>query len=478
MAFRYGNREQHMLLPQCIEDYVSDDSVVRAYDAIIEALDFEELGISLDPCRVGNSSYDPKAMLKLLVFGYSYGIRSSRMLERAVYDNLSFIWLIGGLKPDHKTISEFRRKNKSALRKVLKECARICMRLGLIDGNILFVDGTKIKANASAKNTWNREKCEEAIKKLDERIDEILVECDKVDENEEGQGSYIKMNGKTRDSKKLREEIDNIRAELKNSGEKSINTTDPDCARIKSPQGSYAGYNMQVAVDKKHGLIVSGDVVNENNDVNQFTEQVAQANEVLERKCDFACADSGYANTEELKKVEDQGIEVVVPSQRQIAKKNGKKDSNFSKDKFKYDKEADCYICPEGNKLKYTQLKREKKSKVYQILDENVCRKCRNFGICTKSKKGRRVSRLLEEEYLEKLEEKYRSARGQQIYKIRLGRVEAPFGHIKSNLNVGSFLLRGLGKVKAEASILAMCFNIRRMITILGVVGLIQRLMI
>ena len=129
MAYRTGNRYQMAMLPQCIEEYVAENDPVRAYDAFVEELEFDQLGIEINPYKVGNSEYHPKAMLKLLVYGPSYGIRSSRKLERETYHNLSFIWLMGGLKPDHKTISEFRRKNKKALKKVLRLSARMCVTL-------------------------------------------------------------------------------------------------------------------------------------------------------------------------------------------------------------------------------------------------------------------------------------------------------------------------------------------------------------
>src|SRR5512137_2954685 len=127
MAYRYGDREQMALLPQSIEDYVPAEHPVRVYDAFVEALDFGSLGIELDEEQVGNSEYDPRAMLKLLVYGYSYGVRSSRKLERETHDNLSFVWLMGGLRPDHKTIAEFRRQNRKALKEVLRQCARMCL---------------------------------------------------------------------------------------------------------------------------------------------------------------------------------------------------------------------------------------------------------------------------------------------------------------------------------------------------------------
>src|SRR5665648_661923 len=177
MAYRYGNRNQIRLFPESMEDYIAPGDPVRAYDAFIGALDFRNLGITLDSNKVGNSEYHPQAMLKLLVYGYSYGIRSSRKLERATHHNLSFVWLTSGLKPDHKTIAEFRSKNKEALAQVLKQCAKICIKLNLIAGNTLFVDGTKLRANASLDNTRTPEGCEKTLAKIDQRIADLLSEC-------------------------------------------------------------------------------------------------------------------------------------------------------------------------------------------------------------------------------------------------------------------------------------------------------------
>ena len=196
MAYKYGNSEQTTLFPQSVGELISEDDPVRVYDAFINALDLKKLGIHLDEYKVGNSEYDPRAMLKLLVYGYSYGFRSSRKLERAIHHNLSFIWLVGGLKPDFKTISNFRRRNKTALKKVLKLCAKMCVKLNLIEGNTLFVDGTKIRAN----------------------------------------------------------------------------------------------------------------VVDEHNDLGQMSNQINQAQENIEKECNNAAADTGYSNTDELKKLDSQGI--------------------------------------------------------------------------------------------------------------------------------------------------------------------------
>ena len=466
MAYRYGNRNQINLFPESMEDYIAPDDPVRAYDAFIGALDFRDLGITLDANKVGNSEYHPHAMLKLLVYGYSYGIRSSRKLERACHHNLSFIWLTSGLKPDHKTIAEFRRKNKESLANVLKQCAKICIKLNLIEGNTLFVDGSKIRANASIKNTWTRGKAQKALKHIDERISDILTQCDVIDEAE--QGSLVTMDEELKDQKKLKSKVKNILKELQEEG--SFNTTDPECTSIKQGKNFYAGFNFQSTVDKKKGLILSVDVVSENNDLNQFAPQINKANEILGKKCEAAVADCGYASTDQLEKIDKQGIKVIVPSQRQVTKKEA---SLFAKERFTY--QDDYYLCPQGHRLTPYRLNKDN-NRVYKIADKKICLACPHYGICTTSPTGRTISRLLKEEVRQRLEAQYDEPSSQEIYKLRKEKVELPFGHIKHNLKFDYFLLRGQKGAKAEASIIGTCFNLVRMITLLGVPGLVKEL--
>jgi len=473
MAYRYGNRKQITLFPESIEEFISQDDPVRAYDAFVQALDFNELGLRLNEDKVGNSEYDPKSMLKLLIYGYSYGVRSSRKLERAVYHNLSFIWLVGGLKPDHKTIANFRKNNKSSLKKVLKLCAKMCLKLDLIEGNTLFVDGTKLKADAGKRNTWTADRCKRSLKKIDQRIEVILAECAAVDQYEQDSSSLVKMNDELKQESVLKEKVKSILEELKTTEKKSINTVDKDCNRVNDKGRFYPGYNAQIVADEKNGLIVNSDVVADNNDLGQFAEQINQANVTLGDKCENAVADAGYANTAELKKVDSENINVIVPSQRQASHK---KASEFSKEKFNYDAEHNRYICPEGHVLKQRGLNKRKRHIIYDTVDSSHCRNCKHFGKCTSSKNGRRVTRLFDEELREKFEKQYSQQETQVIYAKRKEKVELPFGHLKRNLSVDGFLLRGLDSVKAEFSLLSSCFNISRMITLLGVSGLIHAL--
>lgn len=473
MAYRYGDRRQMQLLPQTIEDYVAQNDPVRAYDAFIEAIKLSELGIVWDDSKVGNSTYDPKAMLKLLLYGYSYGHRSSRKIERATYHNVSFIWLMGGLKPDHKTIALFRDNNRTALKNILKQCARFCIKLNLIEGNTLFLDGTKFRANAGIKHTWTSKQCQRYLKHIDETIESILTECEKTDTEEGGLSSLVAMQDELKDKKALQIKMQQVLQEIKKENRKSINTTDPDCVKTKGRQGIHAGYNGQIVVDKKHGLIVHSDVISESNDKKQFANQINQANETLGQKCETACADAGYANTDELKEIHDQGIAVIVPSQTQAHDREIKP---FDKKHFTYDPKSNTYACPEGNKLTYSHHCKDKNHNIYQIKHSSSCIKCQHFGICTKSKYGRRIRRLANEETKQILEQQYTQKSSQAIYKLRKEKVEHPFGHIKRNLGVSGFLLRGIKGVKAEMALFAACFNIVRMTNIIGVKSFVTEL--
>lgn len=472
MAIRQGNRQQMEFLPPSIEQYVAEDAPVRVYDAFVDALDFEDLGIRYDPTKEGNPCYDPRAMLKLLVYGYSYGVRSSRKLEREVHYNLSFIWLLGGLKPDHKTIAEFRRQHKEGLKGALRQCVRLCLKLDLIAGNVLFIDGSKLRANAAIKNTWTAEKCAKVLEKIDQRIEALVAEAEAIDEEEEGMASLVAVTEQVGDARAVQERVKAIMAELKASGKRALNTVDKECVRINSVHGSHAGYNAQIAVDERNGLVVSCDVAAANNDLRQLSVQVEKAQEALGKPCATVVADSGYADMDDLEKVAKQGIQVLVPTQMLAS---GRKIGAFDKRRFHYDAAGDHYLCPAGKRLRYRGPTR-KKGKIYQIAEKEHCLGCRFFGQCTRSRTGRKVTRLNAEEMRERLEREYALPQNQALYRRRQQKAELPYGHLKGNLGVRSFLLRGLEGARAEMALFSMGFNLRRMLTILGFEGMMAQL--
>ena len=457
MAYRYGdNPNQTIMFPKSLNEYVSDDHPVRAYSTFVDALDLNELGIVVNDHKVGNSEYHPKLMLKLLVYGTSYGVFSSRKLEREAHNNVTFMWLMHNLKPDHKTIAEFRRNNTKALKTILTLCAKLCIKLNLIDGNVLFVDGTKIRANASRSNNHKNQWYEAQLQKIEGRIDALLNQCSQLDEQEQDKQSLVKMHRDLANAQNLKGTIENALNEFKTSGtktkngnQKTINTTDPDSAIMKSKDGTHAQYNIQSVVDDKHGLIVHVDATNAGNDANQLASQILQAEAVTEKECAVACADAGYANVEELGKIDRNATTVIVPTKQQASKKVPEP---FSKETFLYDKEADCYYCPENKVLAFRGLQEHGKKRQYRITHARVCRQCKNREHCTSAKNGRTIIRLTKEALKEKFMRIYEEPESQMLYKRRKARVELPFGHLKRNLGMQRFHMRGKKKVHAEIS--------------------------
>lgn len=477
MAYIKGNRNQIMLLPQAVEDYIAKDDPVRAYDAFVEALDCDKLGLAIDENQAGANPYWPKAMLKLLVYGYAYGMRSSRKLERACYHNLAFIWLTENIKPDYCTIARFRIANKDVLKNVLRQCAHMCLKLGLIEGNTLFVDGTRIKADASLKNTWSKERLQKYEAKITENIERILAECQAVDDAEADDGSLVKLKEELADQEILKAKVAEIAKELNASDTQKFNTTDPDSFMSKADRGAKMYHNIQATVDEKHGLIVNAEVVNQSVDANQLSIQAKEAGDTLEKKPENLCADNGYYSIDDIGKI-GADINVIVPSQGQLIKERAPdKIKTFSKDTFKYDNKRDCYVCPENKELSRTDLTIPDRPNaiVYKARDRE-CKHCKHFGACTTSRNGRKIIRQRNETLLQKLAQIYDSAPGQRIYKLRKQKVELPFAHFKHNMNMRQFLLRGIEKVKSEVLLCSIGYNLTRMISLLGVNKLKQAL--
>src|SRR3990172_6722745 len=293
MAYIIGNRDQKTLFPPTIEDYVGTEDPVRAYDAFVEDMDFQEMGLPIIPFKAGAHEYHPKSMVKLLIYGYSYGIRSSRKLERACHHNLSFMWLVSGIQPDYRTIARFRKENKEAIKQLLKLNVKLCIELDLIEGNTLFIDGSKFRANASINNTLDEEKCKKYLEIAEKNIDRLMEEVEQIDQ------------------KKLQEKVREISKQLKEIGKEKINSTDIDSVNGKSRQGSHAIMNCQISTDEKHGLIVNSDAVSQNNDLNQFASQVEQSKETLERAPANVVSDAGYFSLDDIDKV-PEGVNVKM----------------------------------------------------------------------------------------------------------------------------------------------------------------------
>jgi transposase len=482
MAYKIGDRMQQTFLPNSIEDYVKPNDPVRVYDAFVDALDFQQLGIPLEVYQSGADTYYPKQMVKLLVYGYSYGLRSSRKLSRACAHNLSFIWLLGGLTPAYRTIARFRDKYKEQIKNILKQSVQLCLTLNLIDGNSLFIDSSVFKANASLGKTYDQDRCQKALDKIHEHIDRLVDEIQRLDTQEQDTESLTELTNQLADQNQRKEKIEAIVKELNQRQDHCTkeqrpvyNTTDPECAKIHKSNKTTAGYNVQMVVDGKHGLIVHADSTNVHNDAGQFNEQVQNAKEVLGQSPKTVASDTGYYSLPDLSKV-DNAVTVVIPTQKQVLKERHKDNPTaFDKEQFIYDETSDQYICPEGHRFCRVGFDKAKQQYSYRTKRKH-CLSCRHFGVCTTSSKGRTIKRSPHEKVKEQLEQIYDSPEGQAIYALRKQKSELPFGHVKHNLSAGEFLLNGKKGTNAEVSLLSTVFNIARMISIIGVAELLTKL--
>jgi transposase len=470
MAFRQSQRHQQMFLPPTIEEFVAPDDPVRAYDAFVDALDWRSLGIEADPHQAGCPAYPPTILLKILVYGYSYGIRSSRKLERALGHNLSFIWLAGGLQPDFKTIARFRRRNRKALKQVLRDCARLCLKLGVIAGNTLFVDGSKFRANAGNNQSWTAAQCEEHLRQIDQRIEEILHECARVDTQEAPEPSLVHLPEELAQQRGRQERIATALQQLQEEDLQRVNITDPDCAQMRGRQGSHAGYNSQIVVDEPHGLIVQAEVVSDPNDRPQFAPQVAAAAATTGKTPEVAGADNGYYSGEELEKMTAVATQVLVPARPPAAPSKP-----FAKGRFTDVAQENVYVCPAGQRLPYRRTCAERHWHEYQR-DGSTCCACEHDKECTRGRNGRKIVRYFNEDLRDRLRQQFALPARREVYRRRKQTAELPFGHIKRNLGAGQFLLRGLSGVRAEMSLLAGCFNVARLIGLFGVAGRVAKL--
>jgi len=353
----------------------------------------------------------------------------------------------------------------------LRQVARVCLEIGLIEGNVLFVDGTGVGANASLVQSWTRARGERARAELEERITGLLAACAAADASEAGAGSLVRLEGELAQAQERQAKIEAVLGRLRAEGRPTVNTTDGDCVRMHS-RGGYAGYNGQIVVDDAHGLIVSAEVVAANNDSQQLRPQLEQAQETLGQAPAVVCSDAGYVDYEEVSRIDRRQTEVIQPSAQQAG---GREPEPFDKRRFAYDAAADVYRYPMGQALRYRGTEKQRNTRSYMA--GVVCRACPHFGRCTTNwRQGRKIKRYAQERVREELERRYAEPDAQAIYARRKERVEHPFGHLKQNLGMRRFLLRGLTGVRAEWGVLTAVFNIRRMISLMGVPGLLGRL--
>lgn len=478
MAYVEGElRNQVILFPEAIDDYIKADNPVQFIDIFVNELDFKELGFKYAELKAtGRPPYNPADMLKLYIYGYLNRVRSSRCLEKESNRNLELMWLLKKLTPDFKTIADFRKDNKEALRGVYKRFNLLCKFSNLFGGELIAVDGSKFKAVNSTKRNFNEKMLKKKIKEIDKSINDYLDELDKNDKEEDSVPEITaeKLKKKIKDFKERKIKYEKLLQRIKESGEKQISLTDADCRKMLNGQKFDMYYNVQVAVDSKHKLIVDYEVTNDCTDQNQLRKMSEKAKEALGKETIMVTADKGYFNSLEIKKCLGNGIMPYVPEPKYVSSRGkGIPTPLFYENKFKYNKESDEYLCPENNKLIYKNTITEH-GKNMRIYKSTGCTNCESRNLCTKDKQGRRIQRWEDEEILDDMRDRVKNE--PDIVNLRKCIVEHVFGTVKRGFNQGYVLMKGLKKVTGEMGLTALAYNMKRVLNILGTRKLIMAL--
>jgi transposase len=330
------DRDQVQMLPPCVEDYVTAEAPVRFIDAYVDGLDLAKLGFSrCQPKVTGRPAYHPGDLLKLYLYGYLHRIRSSRRLEAEATRNLELIWLLRGLRPDFKTIADFRKDNRAFFKGVFREFNLLCRKLELFGAELVAVDGSKFKALNSPRRHLGAAQLREILQRIDERIEAYLRDLDSQDQEAattsskgggDAGGGGASLQEKIRRLRQSRAGHATLLEELEKSGQDTVWLTDGDARLMHDKQrGSYMpGYNVQAAVDTRHDLIIAQDVVQSSNDRGELAAMAVAAKEELEAATLKVVADKGYHEAMQLEACEQAGIEAYVPSQRTTSGRSSK----------------------------------------------------------------------------------------------------------------------------------------------------------
>jgi transposase len=468
MSYKTGTDKQQLtFMPMCPEDYVSEDHICRVICAFTEQLDMAGLGFKYAQCMdVGNRPFDPRMMLDLYLYGYLHRVRSSRRLEAETHRNIEVMWIMDGLTPDDKTISNFRKDNSKALREVFRAFNRMCRKLDLFGGELAATDGSKFRADNSRKNNHNKTTVERELSRIEKHISEYL---NALDENDAAEAAGERLSvEEIKDILEMlnarKEKFAGIAQRLETESE--VSTVDPD-SRLMHSNGDARKldvcYNVQTIVDEKYHMIADFDVTGQADDKGQLQNMSERAMEVMGVETLTNLADKGYYDGEDIAACEENGVTCLVAKP---APGGAKKTEGFTINDFSYDRENDCYICPCKNTLKFMRLQKHSNGKEYRVYAHfAACRKCPQRSLCTNSN-HRQIMRLPYQDVLDAVDERTRSDK--KLYRRRQEIVEHPFGTIKAVWGYKQFLCRTKPKVSAETAMACLAYNLRRVFNIYG----------
>ena len=452
--FKRYDQKQQFLLPLNLEEFVSENHISRVLNDLIDVVDISTIESTYS--ENGCPAYHPRLLLKILFYGYLINIRSSRKIDDMKQTDTAFMYLTAMQKPDFHTICRFRSTHLDSIKEIFSQIVMLCKGMGLI-GSSISIDGTKVKANASPKQS----KSSDAIEK---EIDKILRESIETDEREDeiyGDSTPYKMPEELVDKKYRLEKIKAAKKKMDEEKLKKVNITDPDARIMKHKDGSMKpSYNCQVAVDEKEQIIVAADLVDEENDLHQIEPMIENVKETLGYKPTIVLADAGYFSYDNVQFLLDEEIDAYIPDNFYEVEKRGKT-KKFRKLLFTYDVKKDCYYCPAAFEIPFTRIQKKENEPDLRYYVCKYCSLCVLKNACTDSK-NRTITRDPREHLMEDMRAKLNTGEGTEQYQKRMFTVEPVFGQMKQDRGFREFLLRGKIKTKIEFLMMCTVHNIKK----------------
>jgi transposase len=464
------SRLQSTLFPEAIDDFVTEDNPIRVIDVFVDQLDLLDLGFkAVNAKPTGRPGYHPSTMLKLYIYGYLNRIQSSRRLEKESHRNVELMWLLERLRPDFKTIANFRKDNGKGIKNVCRKFVEICRQLNMFHDSAFAIDGSKFKAVNNKSKNYTPSKVQFHIDRVEKSIEKYLNQMDTKDGDEKDIDTTVSTSKLAWLEARL-VELKTLEKEVNEHPDKQVSQTDPDARLMHTHHMERrVCYNVQSAVDTKHHLIVEHDVTM-TVDRGQLTLVAEQVQKTLGMKDITIIADKGYFSRNDIKATQDLGMTANVP---QTDTSGSAKKGIFNKSLFKYDDSKDIYICPAGEELPHRRNVTEDglEQKVY--VNHIACRDCTIRAKCTKSlKEPRKIKRWVHEEVIDAMQQRLED--NAEIPVLRKQTVEHPFGTIKMWMGATHFLMKRKKNVSIEMNLHVLAYNLKRMMTIMGTTGLME----
>ena len=478
MSFIITVPREQLILPTSIDDYVSVDNIVRFIDEFVDKVLAAKPELISTKCSSleGRPGYPPDCLCKLLIYGYLNFISSSRKLEKETKRNLEVIWLMNNLRPDHWTISDFRKENKELIKQITIDFRKFLKDSGYINGKSVSTDGSKIKAYAS-RETISLKLIEKKQARIEKEIERYLNQLNENDAAENEQEEMLATSDELKREisylKKQVEELGSQKELLEALGRESLAPSDPEAKVMKTKDGFLPAYNVQSTVDNASHFITSCEVTDYPNDFHSLEENASKLKEQLDIVPDIYIADGGYSNEEQIKTLESQGIECIVSFPSEPESKKVQRDNGI---RFTYDEKLNCFHCSQGKALVLIEENCPKGNHLYNIYQCKECSGCAVKQHCTTSKTGRTISRRVDGEWINEYKEKSKTKEFKEKFKTRKCVVEHPFGTMKYLMGQIPILLRGKEKVQVEMNLYSTAYNLIRLKNIESVSVLLEKL--